>query len=257
MTREEFKNEISKLIQEGESLHSLFVFEKMPKTKEEDPVYYERVSSQSRGRSFSLEYQKWYSKCLVILRIIEPDRLEEFHDQYQPAKNRKDLNVLNFTIYDSICGVQKTDGTLDTNYAYPRLLVQIDIIRSLAPIVDQQLDRMEAILQTDVFDEELGSARLLLKNKYYRAAGALCGVILEKHFKTLANKAGIVFKKEPTLNDYNQELHKANVLDTTQFKFISYLSDIRNKCDHAKTDEPTPEEIEKLISGTDEVIKTY
>jgi len=40
------------------------------------------------------------------------------------------------------------------------------------------------------------------------------------------------------------------------FRFIQRLWDLRNKCDHKKTVEPTKEDIEELINWVDRVIKT-
>lgn len=51
-------------------------------------------------------------------------------------------------------------------------------------------------------------------------------------------------------------LKSSNVIDTPQWRFVQFLVDIRNKCDHNKKDEPTAEEVKKLIQGTAEIIKT-
>lgn len=37
---------------------------------------------------------------------------------------------------------------------------------------------------------------------------------------------------------------------------IQHLGDIRNLCDHNKDREPTKEEVEELINGIDQIIKT-
>ncbi|MFC6759589.1 hypothetical protein ACFQFQ_08995 [Sulfitobacter porphyrae] len=51
-------------------------------------------------------------------------------------------------------------------------------------------------------------------------------------------------------------LKDANVTTLPQWRFIQHLADIRNICDHAKGREPTKEEIEDLVAGTEKVLKT-
>jgi uncharacterized protein (UPF0332 family) len=108
-----------------------------------------------------------------------------------------------------------------------------------------------------LFQDEIDSAKELLNNKYLRSAGAICGVLLEKHLKVIADTHKITPKKKgPSINDYNQELYSQSVLSSEQFKYITYLADIRNKCDHNKSEDPTEAEVKKLIDGTEKVI-TY
>ena len=91
---------------------------------------------------------------------------------------------------------------------------------------------------------------------YYRAAGAICGVVLEKHFSGVCDKRSIILKKKnPTIADYNDAL-KDNAYDTIEWRRIQRLGDIRNLCDHSKDREPTKDEVEELISGTERTIKT-
>jgi hypothetical protein len=63
---------------------------------------------------------------------------------------------------------------------------QICIVESTLSKLDSIICNIKSILEADLFDSELESAQELLKNKYYRAAGALAGVVLEKHLKTVS-----------------------------------------------------------------------
>jgi hypothetical protein len=62
-------------------------------------------------------------------------------------------------------------------------------------------------------------------------------------------------KKNPTIADYNDALKDA-AYDTIEWRKIQRLADLRNLCDHNKDREPTREEIEELVSGTEKIIKT-
>lgn len=53
------------------------------------------------------------------------------------------------------------------------------------------------------------------------------------------------------VNNYKQEL-----MELTSWRHIQLLGDYRNKCDHKKTDDPTKDDIESLISGKEKIIKT-
>ena len=106
-------------------------------------------------------------------------------------------------------------------------------------------------------DSEIDSAKLLVKNGFLRAAGAICGVVLEKHFAVVCDMHKIKpTKKNPCINDYNQLLKEEGVIDTPTWRKICYYADIRNLCDHKKNEEPTKVQVQDLVTGTEKVIKT-
>ena len=107
-----------------------------------------------------------------------------------------------------------------------------------------------------MFDSEIESARELCKRGFYRAAGAICGVVLEKHLKQVAESNGLSLrKKNPAINDYNQLLKDNDIIDTSTWRYIQRLGDLRNLCDHAKDKEPTKDDVLDLLDGTDKMIK--
>lgn len=112
-------------------------------------------------------------------------------------------------------------------------------------------------MQADSFDSEIDAARELLKHKFSRAAGAIAGVILEKHLRQVCDDHNItVSKKSPGIGDLNELLKTNSVIDVPQWRHISLLGDYRNLCDHNKQKEPTVEQVTDLIDGTDKVLKT-
>jgi hypothetical protein len=103
----------------------------------------------------------------------------------------------------------------------------------------------------------LATAEELMKNKFFRAAGVIAGVVLEKHLSDICRQRNIVFKKKhAALNDLNEALRANSVIDIPQWRHISMLADIRNICAHGKAKEPTKEQVEDLIEGTSKVTKT-
>lgn len=112
-------------------------------------------------------------------------------------------------------------------------------------------------MQADLFDSELEAAKELNKNKFSRGAGAIAGVVLEKHLtQVLLNHNLKITKSHPSISELNNILKSSEVYDTPTWRKIQYLGDIRNLCDHNKEKEPTKEEVAELISGVDAIVKT-
>ena len=112
---------------------------------------------------------------------------------------------------------------------------------------DSSLFEIRQLVQADLFDSEIDAARELLKNKFVRAAGAIAGVVLEKHLTQVCEDHGLeIQKKHPALSDLNELLKANSVIDVLQWRFISMLADIRNLCDHNKAKEPTEQQVTDL-----------
>lgn len=206
--------------------------------------------------SFTEEYQKWYTNSLILLSALLPERKKEFVDLYEPDKKRKTLDCTTYTISDAISGY--LNSHVKPINSVEKVQRQIDIIKSIKDIIDSRIADIRLLIENEVFDNELDSARYLLTKGFNRSAGAICGVLLEKHLKSLlASHSLSIRKKDPTINDLNVELYKNSVITGAQNKYLLYLGDLRNKCDHDKISEPTKDEINDLINGTDRVLKTY
>ena len=131
------------------------------------------------------------------------------------------------------------------------------ILKSAKGRFESSLFDIRQLVQADLFDSELDAARELLKNKFVRAAGAIAGVVLEKHLAQVCRNHNVaVSKKHPTINDFNGLLKDNHVIDTPQWRLIQHLADLRNLCDHNKDREPEIAEIDDLISGVDKMMKT-
>jgi hypothetical protein len=141
--------------------------------------------------------------------------------------------------------------------AIPHFRQQLAILASVKARFESSLFDIRQLVQADLFDSELDAAKELAKNKFTRAAGALAGVVLERHLAQACNNHGIkVTKKHPALGDLNNALKDAEVIDVPQWRSIQYLADIRNLCDHNKAKEPTAEQIDDLVAGVMKVTKT-
>lgn len=243
VTSEEIKNELQLLLKEADQLFNSL------KSKENSTVY-----SPTDYIFFINAYDLWYSKALNIVKNLLPDRVNDFILLYRNDK-RKEIRPSTYTISDALKGVS-IKGSCSPLSALPNILQQRQILQACLDKFDSKIYDLQTVLQADIFDSEIDSARYLLKNGFLRAAGAICGVVLEKHLAKICENHNIkITKKDPSLATYNDAL-KDIVYDTIEWRRMQRLADLRNLCDHNKDREPTKEEVEELISGADRVIKS-
>jgi hypothetical protein len=202
-----------------------------------------------------LLYQNWFTKALPIVRQLVPDRAEEFEDCYKLKKDRKEIWANTYTINDYMNDIYLERGNKD-EIMRTRFYCQLGIIMGAFYRLESLLSDIKNILQAELFDSELEVAEHLLKNGHLRAAGAIAGVMLEGHLKTICKNHNIqILNNDSTISYLNEILKKEGVYDIVQWRRIQFLADIRNLCDHKKQKDPTIEDIEALIDGVNKVIK--
>lgn len=209
---------------------------------------------------FNKEYQSWYSESLVLIKQLMPDRLNDFIRLYEKPKTRKTIEYGNYVMEDYLQGLTVKSGfekKVGPDAAINQFEQQLNILKSIERRFESTLFDIKQLVQADLFDSELDAAKELRKNKFLRGAGAIAGVVLEKHLgQVLANHNLRSVKKNPSISDFNDVLKSSDVYDTPTWRKIQHLGDIRNLCDHNKTREPKQEEIDELISGVETIIKT-
>lgn len=69
------------------------------------------IQAKIKKTSFNQEYDKWYNESLAIIRLLMPDRLDEFRLLYKNEK-RKEISYETYTVSDYLIGlVRKTTIT--------------------------------------------------------------------------------------------------------------------------------------------------
>lgn len=245
------KEECKKLRKEGALLLGSFAIEceMLDKPKKEKDL-----------PDFKLNYEQWYSKSYLVIKQFLPDRLSDFISLYKLEK-RKEITYSTYTISDALLGVTISNGfgeiKASPKSAISKFQQQITIVDSVLEVLDSSLNNIQQLVQADIFDSEIDTSKELLKKGFIRAAGAICGVVLEKHFSTVLDSHSLsLSKKNPTINDYNELLKNESIIDIPTWRHIQLLGDIRNLCDHDKKQEPTKDQVQTLIDGTDKIIKT-
>lgn len=211
---------------------------------------------------FKGEYEAWYSESLALVKQLLPDRVQNFIDHYEIPKGRKEVKFGTYRIQDYQKGLRVTrqpydEVVVDGRAAVPEFQNQAAILEAAKARFKSSLFELRQLVQADLLDSEIETARELLKNKFVRAAGAVAGVVLEKHLRQVCDDHNIkVVKKNPGISDLNELLKTNGVIDVPQWRHISMLADIRNICSHNKQKEPTETQVSDLIDGTDKVLKT-
>lgn len=207
----------------------------------------------------SLNYESWYTKASAVISQVIPERLSDFKAAYK-RERRKEIVPENYTISDYLIGLvieRAGSPTFNTDQVYQiKLLTQISILKSALEAAPSALRDIRGVLRAELFDNDISAAKELVKSGYLRSAGIICGVVLEAHLKSVAERRGITLKKtKTTINYLNNTLKNNNVYDVPTWRLVSRLGDIRNLCGHSKDRDPTLDEVQDLISGTEKILK--
>ena len=262
---ERFKKDLDALMALGSRLEMAMRYECVP--EEFTAVAKEKLKKKANEflaglPSFNKEYQRWYSEALALIRQLLPDRVGDFARHYEKPKGRKDITFENYRIEDYLQGLRITRGgykevVVDSKAAIPQFRQQLAILEAAKARFDSSLFEMRQLVQADLLDSELEAAEVLAKHKFTRAAGALAGVVLEKHLSQVCTDHNLsITKKNPTISDFNEALKAGSVIDLPQWRFIQHLADIRNLCDHGRSPEPTADQVTDLLAGAKKITKT-
>ena len=242
-TTEEIKKELSDLLDKKKELFKL--------AEKNDDIL-----------KFGTAYQRWYSRALKLVEALAPERLAEFSSYYLIDPKRKVTDAGNYVIQDYIKGIGERTNHYDeplwdtNNLVCIRVSNQMQIIASLSSRIDSVLQDVKGHLFAELQDAELGAASTLMKINL-RSAGALAGVVLERHLQRTAVNHGITIrKKAPTIADLNDPLKEKGVYEIPMWRKIQLLADLRNLCSHQKSTDPTKEQVEELIAGVNSVVKS-
>lgn len=206
---------------------------------------------------FGSAYQLWYTKAVKLVELLGPDRLDEFVSYYRADPKRKAMTVETFTIQDFVRGLRPAADAFDTHNLLAIWLVnQFQILSSMSARIDSIFADVTGHLLAELQDSEVRVASTLAKVSP-RAAGALAGVVLERHLQRVAdNHHVLVKKKTPTIADLNDPLKAKGVYDVPTWRKIQLLADLRNICVHQKGTEPSDAQVAELIAGVSAIVKS-
>ena len=216
--KSKFEQDLDRLINTGEMLLLSINYEcygdqilerKSEKLSEDESIL-------AKLPKFKEQYQSWYSEALALVKQVLPDRLNSFKSYYEFPRVRRNIDYQNYMIRDYLQGLQITFGfnneiVVDGRAAIPEFEQQLGIVKSAKLILTSSLFNLTSILQADLFDSEIDSAHAIAKAGVMRAAGAICGVVIEKHLKQVCKNHNFTIRKtRPTISDLNAILKDNN-----------------------------------------------
>jgi hypothetical protein len=260
-----YRSEIENLVKTGDKLYYAMCAEAAPEQVKKI-VQEQKKKGEYNGifdnlPQFENSYQSWYSEAKVLIKQLLPDRFDDFVGYYEKPKGRKSISYENYKIEDYLQGTVVTRGferevVVGKTAAITVLKQQVEVLRSVLSRFNSSLFDIRQMLRADMFDSELDASKELNRHGFFRAGGALAGVVLERHLSQVCENHSIkIAKRNATIADFNDALKEASVIDVAAWRFNQHLGDIRNLCDHDKKVEPTQEHVNDLITGVSKVIK--
>lgn len=259
---DKYKADLDSLIKLGDAMEldlSFRYLEEEGKLSDDDKKNFKKFKG-----AFEKHYQRWYTESSAVIKQLIPDRSIEFDHLYKGDGKRKEINGTTYNLQDWLNGIRSGVDVYKGEKHYNdfaivsmRFHTQLEILKAVGVRFESSLFDIRQVVQADLFDSEIDTARELLKHGFLRGAGAIAGVILEKHLGQVADNHNIKSrKKHPTISDFNDLLKNEGVIEVPMWRQIQRLGDLRNLCDHNKQREPTSEEVAELIEGAEKVTKT-
>ncbi|RMF28731.1 MAG: hypothetical protein D6752_07125, partial [Candidatus Nitrosothermus koennekii] len=141
---EKYKNDIDRLIDKGQKL-------------------LDALESGKDFADFRNQYEEWYSEALALIKIVLPDRVDDFKRYY----DSKDAD----SIRNRISGTRR-DPFYEIEYDVKLLFAnQLGILKGARRRFESSLFDIKQVLQADLFDSELDAARELNEKGFARGAG--------------------------------------------------------------------------------------
>jgi hypothetical protein len=200
--------------------------------------------------SFVFAYNKWYSGALALVESNVPTRILEFNRIHKGDITLKGASSI-------ISEGAITD--FSQRILEQRLRELASIVHSIPSYLESHLYDMELSIAQVYMNDELNEALALIKARHVRAAGAVAGVILERHLKLLCDrhKPPIQYLRNAGISKLNDLLKNNNYYDQTQWRKVQWMGDVRNSCDHSTKDEPRPEDVSDLIKEVKKFIALF
>lgn len=260
---EQIKNDLKRLHTQGVNLLNAIRDEQFPAQMEDHFTNTLKKDYQEFKKAlpvFKFAYQSWYSESLAVVKIILPLRYDDFVRLYEKPKGRKEITKDSYVIEDYLNDTVVTAGfdkkvIAGPEAAIPAFEQQFHILASIQNTMDSSLLDIRREIQASLLDAELDKAALLAKNKQFRAAGVVAGLVLEKHLEQICERRQLKISRN-NISFLNEILKKNEIIDFPAYRHISLLSDLHQLCAVNKKREPETSEVADLINGVDKVIKT-
>ncbi len=251
MDKKQFKKELQALIKEGDSIYYANVLaydEDFPKNSSIEIQKF-AIDARNNIQNPQEEYQVWYPKTYRLVKYLAPERLADFEKYYNDYIKEWLIALIAPHLHDAYF-----------NRFEAGFRTQIYILSGIVANFDNPIFNLEKDIRHNIYKSEIDIAKDIQDQGHLKIAGAVAGVIIEAHLKTLVAKKDLPIKTEnnkpPTMSNYNDAL-KGNTYDTATWRLIQRCGDIRNDCAHSNQDKPTPIEANDIIRAAEQIIADY
>ena len=209
-------------------------------------------------RCVNERYQVWYTQALRMVARVLPERRREFEGYYRDDHDGRHESATICAILGSLRGPRATGekrdalaGLFDPGLEQATFLhllgMQVAILASAVPTL---------LPQVRLPDRELQAARSLLSAGHRRAAGALAGVVLERHLSRVAQRHDLSLseRESASLALLDRALREAGVYGAARSRQIERLAKLRDACLGPKK-KVSPQLVSKLLSGAEETLQ--
>jgi hypothetical protein len=215
-------------------------------------------NSRIHAELFREKYLSWYFQSSNAIKFLSPTTYNNFIEVYQEKRSEsKKITTSNYRLENYLKNEQLTNiNNTDFEEEFERVRIAKNLFKLQQLIIKAIIDNFDSIsfnYENNLFlsfqEANIFVAQELLDNDFIRAAGAICGVIIEKQLKQRL----LPFNEKAyslTLNTLNQQCKNTELYTETTRKRIMLYSDIRNLCDHKNNIEPTKQLVQDLIDGT-------
>lgn len=199
-------------------------------------------------------YHEWYSASVALVEGNMPSRSSEMVALHEGLRGAKQSPMPMMQL------LQLQWMTFDQQLMMASRITHMkSLVSSIPAYMKARLHDVELAVAQAYVHDELSEAEVLLKARFIRAAGAIVGVLLERHLKLLCDRHHpcISYTKSAAISQLNDLLRDRGVYDVAQWRRVQWMGDVRNSCDHARTTEPPEKDVEDLIREVGKFVSLF
>lgn len=251
---ERYKEDLETLAALGEKMKQDLTFRQ--RHSEGDLKKEERETALQIIGCFEQEYQQWYTEALTVVTHLLPARCLEFEQLYRGDPRRKGINSHTYAIQDWHEGRWSAADAFgekdfdDFALISHKFNIQLGILQAAESRLNSSLFDIRRQVQADVLRSELDAAKELLEHTFLRGAGALAGVVLQKHLVLVAESHDVDLGNcQRSVSDVADALKQDGILDLSSWRELQRLVTVISLCEECNEEVLRHEDIEKLIFG--------
>ena len=200
-------------------------------------------------------YHEWFAAARVLIRQIQPELEAAVFSLYEGTEGAGGALEKDPQRMGIIGAFARFPWTPAHNTLVMKINAQAGMVAGLMGVLDIKALDLQSLVAYDLMTDELAAAEHLVETGYTRAAGAVTGVVLERHLKMMCNNRRVAMGERETLGSLNLKL-KDSYQDPSDYRRVIWLSEVRAQCDHDKDKEPDAGTVKGFVHEVRKFIST-